>query len=64
MEDIINFIEFAIEDSTCHHDFDGNPIIDVQRMKEIMSEYITKREAKMKKQIIKEAKEAIQKILL
>ena len=64
MEEIVNFIAVAIEDSTCHHDYDGNPIIDVERMKEIMSEYILKREAKMKKQIIKEAKEAIQKILL
>jgi hypothetical protein len=64
MEDIINFIDFAIEDSTIHHDLDGNPSINSDKFKAILSEYITKRENKVKKQVVAEAKQAIQKILL
>jgi hypothetical protein len=64
MEDIINFIDFAIEDSTLHHDLDGNPSINADKFKAIISEYIIKRENKVKKQVVAEAKQAIQKILL
>jgi hypothetical protein len=64
MEDIINFIQFAVEESTIHHDIDENPSINAERLTEIMVEYITKRENKLKKQIVVEAKQAIQNILL
>lgn len=64
MEDIVNFIEFAVEESTLHHDLEGNPSIDPKRLNDILAEYITKRENKLKKQIVAEAKQAIQKILL
>jgi hypothetical protein len=64
MEEIVNFIEYAIEDSTLHHDLEGNPSINPKTLNDIMVEYITKREAKLKKQIITEAKQAIQNILL
>jgi hypothetical protein len=64
MEDIINFIQYAVEDSTIRHDIDDNPSIDVDKLKDIMVEYIVKREKKMKKQVVAEAKQAIQKILL
>lgn len=63
MEDIVNFIEFAIEDSTLHHDLEGNPSINPKTLNDILVEYITKRENKLKKQIITEAKQAIQSIL-
>jgi hypothetical protein len=64
MEDIINFIDFSIEESTIHHDLDGNPSINADKFKAILTEYITKRENKVKKQVVAEAKQAIQKILL
>ena len=64
MEDIINFIQYAVEDSTIHHDIDDNPSINVNKLTEILVEYITKREKKMKKQVVAEAKLAIQKLLL
>lgn len=64
MEEIVNFIEFAIDESTTHHDLDGNPSINADRLKEILGEYITKRENKLKKQIVKEARDAVQKLLL
>jgi hypothetical protein len=63
MEDIINFIEFAVEEATIHHDLDGNPSIDNQTLTNILVEYITKRETKLKKTIVKEAREAIQNLL-
>lgn len=64
MEDIINFIQFAVEESTVHHDIEENPSINAERLTEILTEYITKRENKLKKQLVSEAKQAIQKILL
>lgn len=64
MEDIINFIDFAIEDATIRIDLDGNPCVNAQKLNNILYEYITKREKKMKKQVVSEAKMAIQKILL
>ena len=64
MEDIINFIQFAVEESTIHHDLEGNPSINAERLNEIMLEYITKREKKIKKEVVAEAKQALQKILL
>jgi hypothetical protein len=64
MEDIINFIQFAVEESTIHHDIEENPSINAERLTEILVEYITKRENKLKKQLVAEAKQAIQKILL
>jgi hypothetical protein len=63
MEDIVNFVEYAVEESTLHHDLEGNPSIDPKRLNDILVEYITKRENKLKKQIVFEAKQAIQKIL-
>jgi hypothetical protein len=53
-----------VEESTIHHDIDENPSINAERLTEIMVEYITKRENKLKKQIVTEAKQAIQNILL
>ena len=64
MEDIVNFIEYAVEDSTLHHDLEGNPSIDPKKLNDIMVEYITKRENKLRKQMIAEAKQALQNILL
>jgi len=64
MEDIINFIQFAVEESTIHHDIEENPSINAERLTEILVDYITKRENKLKKQLVAEAKQAIQKILL
>ena len=64
MEDIVNFIEYAVEDSTHHHDLEGNPSIDPKKLNDIMVEYITKRENKLRKQMIAEAKQALQNILL
>ena len=63
MEEIVNFVEYAVEDSTLHHDLEGNPSVDVKKLTEIMVEYITRRENKIKKQIIGEAKQALQTIL-
>lgn len=63
MEEIVNFVEYAIEDSTLHHDLDGNPSVDIKKLSDIMVEYITRRENKIKKQIISEAKQALQSIL-
>jgi hypothetical protein len=63
MEEIVNFIEYAVEDSTLHHDLEGNPSIDPKKLNDIMVEYITKREAKLRKQVVAEAKQAIQTIL-
>ena len=64
MEDIINFNQFAVEESTIHHDIEENPSINAERLTEILVDYITKRENKLKKQLVAEAKQAIQKILL
>jgi hypothetical protein len=46
-----------------HHDLEGNPSIDPKKLNDIMVEYITKREAKLRKQVVAEAKQAIQTIL-
>ena len=64
MEDIVNFIEYAVEDSSLQHDLEGNPSIDPKKLNDIMVEYITKRENKLRKQMIAEAKQALQNILL
>lgn len=46
---IKNLIDFAIEDATLRTDLEKNPVIDKIRLKAILLEIITKREARFQR---------------
>jgi hypothetical protein len=63
MEEVTNLLEFAIEDSTLSYDLDDRPIIDKNKLVDMLNEIINRRENALKHRIKKEAQEAIKKVL-
>ena len=63
MEEITNLLEFAIEDSTLSYDLDDRPIIDKNKLVDMLNDIINRRENALKHRIKKEAQEAIKKVL-
>jgi hypothetical protein len=63
MEEINNLLEFAIEDSTLSYDLDDRPIIDKNKLLDMLNDIIQRRENALKHRIKKEAQEAIKKVL-
>ena len=63
MEELTNLLEFAIEDSTLSYDLDDRPIIDKNKLVDMLNEIINRRENALKHRIKKEAQEAIKKVL-
>lgn len=63
MEELTNLLEFAIEDSTLSYDLDDRPIIDKNKLVDMLSEIINRRENALKHRIKKEAQDAIKKVL-
>jgi len=64
MEELTNLLEFAIEDSTLSYDLDNRPIIDQNKLVDVLNEIIRRRETALKHRIKKEAQDAIKKVLL
>lgn len=63
MEEINNLLEFAIEDATLSYDLDDRPIIDKNKLLDMLNDIIQRRENALKHRIKKEAQEAIKKVL-
>ena len=63
MEEINNLLEFAIEDSTLSYDLDDRPIIDKNKLLDMLNDIIQRRENALKHRIKKEAQDAIKKVL-
>ena len=63
MEEINNLLEFAIEDSTLSYDLDDRPIIDNNKLLDMLNDIIQRRENALKHRIKKEAQVAIKKVL-
>lgn len=63
MEEVTNLLEFAIEDSTLSYDLDDRPIIDKNKLVDMLTDIINRRENALKHRIKKEAQEAIKKVL-
>ena len=63
MEEINNLLEFAIEDSTLSYDLDDRPILDKNKLLDMLNDIIQRRENALKHRIKKEAQEAIKKVL-
>lgn len=63
MEELRELLVFAVEDATLSYDIDNRPIIDENKLLDILLEVIYKRERRMKTLIKKESQEAIKKIL-
>jgi hypothetical protein len=63
MEEINNLLEFAIEESTLSYDLDDRPIIDKNKLLDMLNDIIQRRENALKHRIKKEAQEAIKKVL-
>lgn len=63
MEEVTNLLEFAIEDSTLSYDLDDRPIIDKNKLVDMLNDIINRRENALKHRIKKEAQEAIKKVL-
>ena len=63
MEEVTNLLEFAIEDSTLSYDLDDRPIIDKNKLVDMLNEIINRRENALKHRIKKEAQEAIKKVM-
>ena len=63
MEEINNLLEFAIEDSTLSYDLDDRPIIDKNKLLDMLNDIIQRMENALKHRIKKEAQEAIKKVL-
>lgn len=62
-EEIYNLVEFAIDDATVSYDLDERPVIDTDKMKEVMTEIILKREKALKKRLSKQINESVKNIL-
>jgi len=63
MEELRELLVFAVEDATLSYDIDNRPIIDEDKLLDILLDVIYKRERRMKTLIKKESQEAIKKIL-
>jgi hypothetical protein len=63
MEEVTNLLEFAIEDSTLSYDLDDRPIIDKNKLVDMLNDIINRRENALKHRIKKEAQEAIKKVM-
>jgi hypothetical protein len=63
MEEVTNLLEFAIEDSTLSYDLDDRPIIDKNKLVDMLNDIINRRENALKHRIKREAQEAIKKVL-
>jgi len=63
MEEVTNLLEFAIEEATLSYDLDDRPIIDQNKLIDMLTDIINRRENALKHRIKKEAQEAIKKVL-
>lgn len=63
MEDVINILEFAIEDATLSYDMDDRPIIDKDKLIDTLTDIIERRENGLKHRIKSEFTDAVKKIL-
>jgi hypothetical protein len=63
MEEVTNLLEFAIEEATLSYDLDDRPIIDKNKLIDMLTDIINRRENALKYRIKKEAQEAIKKVL-
>lgn len=62
-EEIYNLVEFAVDDAIVAYDIDERPVIDKDKLKEIVVEIISKRERALKKRFTKEINESVKNIL-
>lgn len=62
-EEIYNLVEFAVDDAIVAYDIDERPVIDKDKLKEIVAEIIFKREKALKKRLTKEINESVKNIL-
>ena len=62
-EEIYNLVEFAVDDAIVAYDIDERPVIDKDKLKEIVVEIISKREKALKKRFTKEINESVKNIL-
>jgi hypothetical protein len=63
MEELNNLLSFAIEESTLSYDLDDRPIIDEERLLEMLAEIVEKRERALKHRVKQEFTDAIKIIL-
>ncbi len=62
-EEIYNIVEFAIDDAIVAYDIDERPIVDKEKLRDVITEIIMKREKALRKRLNKQINECVKNIL-
>jgi len=62
-EEIYNIVEFAIDDAIVAYDIDERPIVDNEKLRDVITEIIMKREKALRKRLNKQINECVKNIL-
>lgn len=63
MEDVINLLEFAIEEATVSYDLDDRPIIDKDKLIDMLTDIIERRDNAIKHRLKSELGDFVKKYL-